>query len=470
MATTRPRYNKNGEIISYEIKVALGRDVDGKQIQKYHTFVPEVGMKPKQIEKALEREAVLFEEKCRKGEVLDTNTRFTDFAEYWLDRKKDTHSPAYQKRARSLLVRINAGIGHKKISDIQPHHLHTLYSNLSEAGIKKTGKTATSDKLSTILKERKLTHDALCKLATVSIKTVSVACSGKAIALDSAEKIAQVLEMDIKALFTVNTSKEALSGKTVLHHHRIISAIMESAVIWGIIFDNPCRRVEKPKAEKTEAAYLNDKEVLQVIEALQTAPLKWKTITMLLTFSGMRRGEACGLKWNDIDFENHIISINKSNQYLPEHGIFEKDTKTYSSTRTIKLPVEMFTLLLEHQQAQARDKHAHGSLWNETNKVFTQADGKPIHPDSITAWVADFRKANSLPYFSPHSLRHTSATLLIMQGVPVKAVSARLGHANQNITNTTYSHAIQTVDAMASDVLGDILKPIPQSLSKQHIG
>ena len=90
-----------------------------------------------------------------------------------------------------------------------------------------------------------------------------------------------------------------------------------------------------------------------------------------------------------------------------------------------------------------------------------------MHPDSITAWTAKFREANNLPYFSPHTLRHTSATLLIMQGVPVKAVSARLGHANSNVTNMTYSHAIQTADAMASEVIGDVLKPIDRRTEKR---
>jgi len=89
--------------------------------------------------------------------------------------------------------------------------------------------------------------------------------------------------------------------------------------------------------------------------------------------------------------------------------------------------------------------------------VFTKENGLPIHPSSITGWAKDFREAHDLPHFTPHSLRHTSATLLIMQGVPVKAVSARLGHASQNTTNTVYAHSIQAVDAMASDVIGKVL-------------
>lgn len=127
----------------------------------------------------------------------------------------------------------------------------------------------------------------------------------------------------------------------------------------------------------------------------------------------------------------------------------------------------MFVLLKRYRSYQAQQRLILADRWIDTGKVFTQENGNPIHPDSITSWVNKFTNKHDLPKFSPHSLRHTNATLLIMSGVPVKAVSSRLGHADQNITNAVYSHTIQTVDAMASDVIGDILTPVKQS-SKQH--
>jgi hypothetical protein len=137
MATIKPRTNKYGSIISYEIRVSLGRDIHGKQIFKYMSWTPEPAMKPKQIEKELERQKVLFEERCRSGKVLDTSTKFADFAEMWLEGNKDIHSLAYQNRACALLARINAAIGHIQLAKLQPHHLQEFYRNLAEAGIKK---------------------------------------------------------------------------------------------------------------------------------------------------------------------------------------------------------------------------------------------------------------------------------------------------------------------------------------------
>ena len=461
MATVKKRTNKDGSA-SYEIRVSLGRDINNKQILKYHTWIPEPAMTERQVEKALEREAVLFEEKCRSGQVLDTATKFAEFAEKWLEMNKDKHSPAYQKRARDLLTRINSAIGHLPLGKLRPHHLQDFYANLAEVGVKKSASIAIARNLTATMKEHELTRAALAEAAGVASSTITAACKGNRVSGDSAAKIAAAFGLETNKLFELTTSKEALSSKTILNHHALISSILESAVKWQLIYDNPARRVQPPKVQKKEAAYLDDKQALLVINALMQAPLKWRTIIMLLMHSGMRRGEACGLTWNDVDFDNKIIHITKANQYLAGQGIFEKETKNESSNRVIKLPDEMFSILREYKAWQTEERFKMGDRWQNSGKVFTQENGLAMHPDSITGWVTEFRELNSLPYFTPHSLRHTSATLLIMRGVPVKAVSARLGHANQNTTNMIYSHAIQTVDAMASDIVGDLFRPTEQ--------
>ena len=457
MATIKKKTLKDGSN-SYEIRVSLGRDINGKQILKYKTWIPKPKMTPKQIEKALEREKVLFEEQCRTGKILDTQTKFADFANHWLETNANNFSPSYIKRSEALLTRINQAIGHIPLNKLQPHHLQDFYNKLSEVGVKKTNPNAISHTLAQLLKDKKLSRIAMSNLSGVSAVTVTVACQGKTISLDSANMIADGLGMDLNDIFVVTEKSESLSSKTVNYHHRLISSILETAVKWQVIYDNPARRINPPKVQKKEAVFLDDKEVVQVAKVLMQAPLKWRTILMLLMYSGMRRGEACGLYWKDIDFNNNLIHITKANMYLAGKGIIERETKTESSKRVIKLPNEMMYLLKEYQMSQLCEKQKLGDKWTDTGKVFTQENGLPINPNSISHWTKKFREENDLPEFTPHSLRHTSATLLIMSGVPVRAVAARLGHANQNTTNTIYSHAIQTVDALASDVIGDIIK------------
>jgi len=456
MATSKKRTHKDGSI-SFEIRVSLGRDINNKQILKYHTWEPAKGMTPKQIEKELERQKVLFEEKCRSGKVLDTNTKFAAFADRWLEMNRGKHSPGTQKLASDLLVRINAAIGHIPLGKLRPNHIQSFYSNLAECGVKNTEPVAVSSSLAELLKEKKITRAAMGETAGVSAVTITTACQGKNIKLSTAKKIAAALDMDVNKLFKVTEKQEALADKTLQRYYGMVSAILGAAVQMQAIPENPALRVMKPKGAKKEAPYLDDKEALRVVEALATAPLKWRTVIMLLLYSGMRRGEACGLVWDDLDFDNRLVHITKANQYLSGKGIFEKDTKNEPSNRVIKLPDEMFNMLREYKGWQAGERLKMGDRWQDSGKIFTQENGLPIHPSSITGWVREFREAHNLPHFTPHSLRHTSATLLIMQGVPVKAVSARLGHATQNTTNAVYSHAIQTVDAMASDVIGQVL-------------
>ena len=130
MATIRKKKDNK-----YEITVSLGYDINGKQIRKYLTYTPKAKT-PKQIEKEVKKQAVLFEEKCLSGQVLNGNMKFKDFADIWFkDRKKDLRPKTYE-RYLTLLPRINQAIGHLSLSKIQPPHLRKFYKNLAEGGIR----------------------------------------------------------------------------------------------------------------------------------------------------------------------------------------------------------------------------------------------------------------------------------------------------------------------------------------------
>jgi len=99
-----------------------------------------------------------------------------------------------------------------------------------------------------------------------------------------------------------------------------------------------------------------------------------------------------------------------------------------------------------------------GDRWEESNRIFTQYDGKPVHPDSITGWFREFIAKTDLLQITIHSLRHTTVTLLIAPRVPLRKVSYRVGHAQTSATANIYSHVIKTADEMAAEAIGDILQ------------
>lgn len=443
---------------TYKITVSCGYDINGKQIRRHTTWKPASGMTKKQIEKELDRQTVLFEERCRTGQYLDGSIRFSDFVDKWL---KDYAEKQLKAKTiagyKELLKRINPAIGHIKLDQIQPQHLLQFYDNLSESGIRKDAKYTPIIDLNSLLKKKKLSMEAFARKAGVSSNTISIVCRGGNVSERSCNLIAEALKKKPSVCFKPVGESGGLSPKTILHHHRLISAILNTAVQWQVIFSNPCSRIKPPKVDRTEAKYLDDMETIRLFELLENEPIMYRTIITLLVYSGLRRGEMCGLEWRDIDFKNKVIHIERASLYLPEKGIYEDTTKNYTSERVIKVSDHAFKLLLEYKMWQNGERIKAGDRWTDTGKVFTQSTGKPMHPDTITGWFHKFVVKNDLPNICVHSLRHTNASLLIAKNVNITTVSKRLGHANTATMAKIYAHAIKTADEIAADTLQDIL-------------
>ena len=225
---------------------------------------------------------------------------------------------------------------------------------------------------------------------------------------------------------------------------------------------NPVSRVRAPRVEPSEARYLDEKEAMHLLEIVaQKAPKPYDVFIPLLIFTGMRRGEACGLEWNDIDFDNNLIHIVRSSLYLPEKGIFDSTPKTASSKRVIHIDDDIAALLKSHKQRQENEAAQLGSYRHDSGKVFTRTDGNPLNPGTVTKWFYDFAAENHLPDVCLHSLRHTCASLLLLSHTPISAVAQRLGHSSTATTSRIYIHAIQSADAAAADTLHSIL-PLPK--------
>ncbi len=186
---------------------------------------------------------------------------------------------------------------------------------------------------------------------------------------------------------------------------------------------------------RKEANYLEDYEAENVLSKLALEPIKWKVSTILLIYSGMRRGELMGLEWKDIDFNNHVIHICRTSQYVSSMGIITKDTKNSTSTRTIKLPPEAFTLLEEYHSWWLQTQNDMGDKWQnkieityadgkkeivDNDRLFIKDDSTPMNPDSITDWTRNFIEKYNLPKFTPHSL-----------SIPMPPCSLQMGSISQ---------------------------------------
>lgn len=446
---------------SYLITVSCGYDSKGKQIRKTRTYKPEPGMTARQIEKELQRQEVLFTEECLKGVVMNGNVKFEDFSEEWLRHKKSTLRPKTYARYKAMMTRINAAIGHMRLDRIQPQHLLSFYENLSEENIRLDTKYVCTVDLTAWLKTHNLSKAAFAKACDFPVSTLTSVLKSNHCAEKTAQKICGQLDMPLTKAFEPVDKSKTLSSKTVLHHHRLISSVLSTAVEWGILFSNPCSRTKPPRVEHKEARYLDEVQAATLLDLLEHERTDYKTMIRLLLFTGMRRSELLGLQWGDVDFDKQMLHIWRSSQYLPEIGVFEDETKNASSKRIIKLSKTAVKDLQDYRVYQLEQRLKMGDRWKDSEYVFTNAEGDPLHPDTLTSWFSNFVKAHAdeLPYVTIHSLRHTNATLQIAGGVPLTTVAKRLGHVDTVTTSRVYAHAIKSADEAAAETLDILLQP-----------
>lgn len=460
MATVVKRGN------SYKITVSVGYDSNNKQIRQHMTWTPDPGMTKRQVEKELERQKVLFEERCKTEMVNGGNIKLSEFLDVWFrDYAEKTLKPRTVDGYRYLSQRVTKALGHVRLEKLQPRHLLSFYDNLEEDGIREDIRYASVTDLGEILKERRETRTTLAKIAGLGTSTVDSAVRGKNVSASTAKKISTALDIPQKDLFAP-VARQGLSGKTRLHYHRFLSSVLETAVQWQYIPSNPCDRVKAPKVERHETSYLDEEQAVRLIEALENEPEQYQTMILLLLNTGLRRGELCGLEWRDVDLDAGTLSVRRNVVYLAGRGITEGTPKTNSSARTIKMPDSCIPLLKRHRAWQAEKRLSVGDQWEDTGKIFTTWNGRTIHPDTLTGWFADFVKRQGLPHITIHGLRHTNATLLIAAGTNLRTVSGRLGHAQASTTANIYAHAIQSADAAAAETLGEILAPRSDRQSK----
>ena len=383
---------------SYRLTVAEGFDLNGKPMIHRKTVH---GTK-----KDAEVELAKFVTEVQNGLVIDGKSlRFSEFTEIW---KRDYGSKelaptTYKRYCRMLETRLLPYFGHFYINKIRPTNIMKFY--------------------------------------------------------DLLEKDTQLVR---KKGNNGSKTKKPLSGKTILEHHRLLRAMLHKAVYWQLIVANPAERVQAPKARKPKRRSYDDEQtkiLLENLEKLSVEETKYKVAIILTVFTGVRLGELMGLEWQDVDFKNGIISINRSSQYLSDMGVFTKTPKTESSIREIAIPEFIISLLEEYKLWYEDQKSIYGELWTNSDRLFVQADGKPMHPSSISKWFVKYVSTIGLPVINFHGLRHTNASLLVAQNVDIAVVSARLGHAQISTTLDFYVHPLLSHNRKAGYALENLLLP-----------
>lgn len=261
---------------------------------------------------------------------------------------------------------------------------------------------------------------------------------------------------DLKSLFEIEQNDSSLSAKTIKEYHRFIRVVLGQVAREMLVPYNVAAKATPPKSKSPEPNFFQPHEIAEILAALESEPLKWRTIIHLLLVTGCRCGEIMGLKWNKIDLSEQRIKIDSNLLYSKERGIYEGPTKT-ENVRFLQIPKEIVTLLEQYHAEQEQMNLANGDRWHDMDFVFTQDDGRPMNPSSITAWLTGFSKHHGLRHINPHAFRHFVASILIANGTDVVTVSKQFGHTKPGTTDNFYARLIEEEKEKASECIADVM-------------
>jgi len=172
---------------------------------------------------------------------------------------------------------------------------------------------------------------------------------------------------------------------------------------------------------------------------------------------GLRQGEALGLRWEDVDLDRRLLRVSFALQRVDGELILV-EPKTARSRRTMRLPAAVAAILREHRTRQVQERLLAGSGWRERGLVFTTRSGGPLDGSAVTKDFQRCLAAAGLPKMRFHELRHSAASLMLAQGLPLRTVMEVLGHSTITLTANTYSHLLPSLMDEAADAIDRVLQ------------
>ena len=244
---------------------------------------------------------------------------------------------------------------------------------------------------------------------------------------------------------------KALSPRTVEFARAVLRRAMQDAVMDRIIEVNPVVGTKRPRVDKPKHTTWTGPQLLAFLATLTTED-RWAPLWTLAAATGMRRGELMALRWSEVDLEGGVIAVERSVTRVHQERIYV--TPKNHERRDVSIDPHTVTALKAWRKTQLSERLAWGVAYQgDEGLVFTWEDGRPVLPDFVTRTFGVLTaKTDGVPRLKLHELRHTHATILLRDGVPVHIVAKRLGHKDPSVTLNVYADAIPADDDRAVDV------------------
>jgi integrase len=262
---------------------------------------------------------------------------------------------------------------------------------------------------------------------------------------------------------------QPLAVATVTHLHAVLrKAFRDAVIVEELIGSNPVERAKRPRAQAQEPGTV---WTIAQLRAFLTTAGQHRLFAFfhVAAYTGARRGELLNLCWKDVDLDGKKITITGSTAVIAGERV--NGTTKSGRARVVSIDDETVTVLRQRKTDQTAEQLKAGDSWRGTKDgyVFTTGWGEPIYPDTVTSLMTKLIRAHNepdqgprpkdkLPHARLHDLRHLHATTLLLSGVPVHVVAARLGHADPAITLRVYAHVIRSAEAAAADIFAQAVK------------
>jgi integrase len=252
-----------------------------------------------------------------------------------------------------------------------------------------------------------------------------------------------------------NKLMSGLSPQTVVNIRTVLRSALGEALKWGLVARNVASLVDPPRIPRPKNHALTGDEARRLLEAARGE--RFEAIYVFALNLGMRRGEILGLRWSDVDFEGRALRIGQAMQRL-ESGLQITEVKTERSRRMIAMPESVIRALRSRRARQAQERLVAGRCWQETGLVFTNGSGGPLEPITLHRHYKHLlSRARVSTATRFHDLRHSTASLLLAQGVHLRVIMELLGHSSISLTANTYSHVMPAAMRDVADTMDAIL-------------
>ena len=256
--------------------------------------------------------------------------------------------------------------------------------------------------------------------------------------------------------------EQGYTTNTVIHYHAVLHQALAYAVKNDYILSNPADRVKRPKKNKHISSFYTKEEILTLLDIAKDDPIYIPIV--LSAYYGFRRSETLGMRWSAIDFENKTITVNHKVTELTENGktiVYAEDKlKTKSSYRTLPLIPVVEEKLLEHKAKLERNQKLFGNSYCKEYMDYVCVDemGKLFRPNFVSDHFGWLLKKYGLKKLTFKELRHSCASMLVAEGIPMKSIQEWLGHSNFSTTADIYSHIDYHAKQQPAAAIGNALQ------------